>query len=159
MLATSPIWFVPWLGLALADTITGGAKFKAVVKFDTNVPYGENGYGVMFVNPSVETVRRFLDGTLRFDINDLGRCPPSPAEAPRMNDARKVDAILVAALQDVFKTYEKEASGFFARSSTESRRVVGGIKGRPRRESDTGRQAPRDARRRRQEGRGGSEQL
>ena len=40
-----------------------------------------------------------------------------------------MNAVLVAALQDVIKKYEKEASGFFARSSAESQRVMDWIKG------------------------------
>lgn len=40
-----------------------------------------------------------------------------------------MNAVLVAALRDVIKNYEKEASGFFSRSSKESQQVMGWITG------------------------------
>lgn len=165
MLALSPIWFVPWFGAALVDTLTGGGtlrqpvglaagalypqaqtgdfhalgvsgergvtggkKFKSIIKFDENVPYGENGYDVMFVNPTAPTVDGLIQGNLQFDPDDLGRCPPPPQLAPQQTDASRVNAILVAALQDVIKNYEKEASKWYARSSQESQQVMNWIR-------------------------------
>jgi hypothetical protein len=168
MLALSPIWFVPWFGAALVDTLTGGGwarqpgglaagaiypqaqtgdfhalgvsgergvtggkKFKSIIKFDENVPYGANGYDVMFVNPTDDTVNRLIQGGLTFDPDDLGRSPPAPAlpqpEAIQSQTELRVNAVLVAALRDVIRKYEKEASGFFARSSKESQQVMGWI--------------------------------
>lgn len=166
MLASSPIWFVPWFGAALVDTLTGGGwarqpaglaagaiypqaqtgdfhalgvsgergvtggeKFKSIIKFDENVPYGDNGYDVMFVNPTAETVDRLIRRELTFDPDDLGRSPPAPGLPQPETSTSRVNAVLVAALQDVIKKYEKEASGFFARSSAESQRVMDWIKG------------------------------
>lgn len=164
MLALSPIWFGPWLGLALTDTLTGGGivrqpfgiaagaiypqaqtgdfhalgvsgergvtggkKFKSTVSFDENVPYGDNGYDVMFVNPTDATVDGLTQGNLTFDPDDLGRCPPAPPQPAPVTDVSRVNAILIAALQDLLKKYEKEASGFFSRSSNESQQVVAWI--------------------------------
>lgn len=166
MLALSPIWFVPWFGAALADTLTGGGllrqpiglaagaiypqaqtgdfhalgvsgergvtggkKFKSIIRFDENVPYGDNGYDVMFVNPTAETVDRLIRRELTFDPDDLGRSPPAPDLPQPETSTSRVNAVLVAALQDVIKKYEKEASGFFARSSAESQRVMEWIRG------------------------------
>lgn len=166
MLALSPIWFVPWFGAALADTLTGGGvlrqpiglaagaiypqaqtgdfhamgvsgergvtggkKFKSIIRFDENVPYGDNGYDVMFVNPTDETVDRLIRRELTFDPDDLGRSPPAPGLPQPETSTSRVNAVLVAALQDVIKKYEKKASGFFARSSAESQRVMDWIKG------------------------------
>jgi len=170
MLALSPIWFVPWFGAALADTLTGGGllrqpiglaagaiypqaqtgdfhalgvsgergvtggkKFKSIIKFNENVPYGANGYDAMFVNPTADTVDRLIQGGLTFDPDDLGRSPPAPAlPQPAANQTQtelRVNAVLVAALRDVIKNYEKEASGFFSRSSKESQQVMGWITG------------------------------
>jgi len=170
MLALSPIWFVPWFGAALADTLTGGGtlrqpvgfaagamypqaqtgdfhalgvsgergvtggkKFKSIIKFDENVPYGADGYDAMFVNPTADTVDRLIRREWTFDANDLGRSPPAPAlPQPAANQTQtelRVNAVLVPALRDVIKQYEKEASGFFARSSKESQQVMGWITG------------------------------
>lgn len=166
MLALSPIWFVPWFGAALVDTITGGGwarqpvglaagaiypqaqtgdfhalgisgergvtggkKFKSIIKFDENVPYGENGYDVMFVNPTEATMDGLIRRELTFDPDDLGRSPPAPPLPQPETNSSRVNAILVAALQDVIKKYEKEASGFFARSSRESQQVMDWIRG------------------------------
>lgn len=166
MLASSPIWFVPWFGAALVDTVfgggwarqpiglaagaiypqaqtgdfhalgvsgergvTGGKKFKSIIRFDENVPYGDNGYDVMFVNPTAETVDRLIRRELTFDPDDLGRSPPAPDLPQPETSTSRVNAVLVAALQDVIKKYEKEASGFFARSSAESQRVMEWIRG------------------------------
>lgn len=112
------------LGVSGERGITGGRKFKETVTRTTNVPYGDNGYDVMFVNPSADTVDRLIRGQLTFDIDDLGRSPPPPAATSRMTNRKRVDAVLVAALQDVIKKYEKESSGFFSRSSAESQRVM-----------------------------------
>lgn len=165
MIAASPIWFVPWFGAALADTVTGGGwarqpfglaagalypqaqtgdfhalgvsgergvtggnKFKSTVKFDDNVPYGENGYDVLFVNPDDATVNNLCSGALGFNADDLAKSPPAPANAIADNRARRVNAVLVAALQDVITDYEKEAKGFFSISSSESKRVVEWLK-------------------------------
>lgn len=166
MLALSPIWFVPWFGAALVDTITGGGwarqpvglaagaiypqaqtgdfhalgvsgergvtggkKFKSIIKFDENVPYGENGYDVMFVNPTEATMDGLIRRELTFDPDDLGRSPPAPPLPQPETNSSRVNAILVAALQDVIKKYEKEASGFFARSSRESQQVMDWVRG------------------------------
>lgn len=104
--------------------VTGGKKFKTTIKFDENVPYGENGYDVMFVNPSDATVDGLTQGNLQFDPDDLGRCPPLPPNAPQPTDTDRVTAILVAALQDVIKNYEKETSKWYSRSSAESQQLM-----------------------------------
>ena len=166
MLALSPIWFVPWFGAALLDTLTGGGwvrqpvglaagaiypqaqtgdyhalgvsgergvtggkKFKSIIKFDENVPYGENGYDVMFVNPTDETIDGLIRRELTFDPDNLGRSPPAPPLPQPETSSSRVNAVLVAALQDVIRQYEKEASGFFARSSRESQQVMDWIRG------------------------------
>lgn len=117
------------MGVSGERGVTGGKKFKSFIRFDETVPYGDNGYDVMFVNPTAETVDRLIRRELTFDPDDLGRSPPAPGLPQPETSTSRVNAVLVAALQDVIKKYEKEASGFFARSSAESQRVMDWIKG------------------------------
>jgi len=112
------------LGLSGERGVTGGAKFKSMVSFDENVPFGDNAYDCMFVNPDDQTVDDLRNGHKSFHEDDLAKSPPAPAAARADNRGGRVNAVLVAELHAVIIKYDKEVQSWFSRSSMESQLVM-----------------------------------